>query len=325
MFNWKPQTHSGWQGSHQHGHFPAPRTILMDTGLVGAAILIVIMAWKVVPPRVAGAFEALRPSSQPDAAAQGGALAVQPPINQLDTNALVEMTYDRSPNYRADAITALAERGDIKSLPRVQELQVVDGNDNVQQAASQAEDQFRAHIATALNLSVSDIKYVTATDDGNAYAVSNDSLFGLRDGKWQFINQLPDSPNGIATTPDAETIYLATNLTGLWRSNDRGESWKRIQFGMDTATQLTVTAVTINPEHTWQVFVALAAPGSEPGQKNPLGIFVTSDDGNSWRLLPNSPLNAITTRLVIHLPWTGFIYGVADGTPWRYTLPLEAM
>ncbi len=325
MFNWKPQTHSGWRGSHQPGHFLTPRNLLLDTGLIGAAILIVIMAWRVVPPRLAGAFELLRPSSQPDAAVEGSALVVQPPLSRLDTNALVEMTYDRSSNYRADAITALAERGDIKSLPRVQELQVVDGNDNVQQAAYQAEDQFRAHIATTLNLSVSDIKYVTATEAGNAYAVTNDSLFGLIDGKWQFISHLPDSPNGIATTLDAQTIYLATNLTGLWRSTDRGTTWKRIRFGMDTPTKLTVTAVTINPEHDWQVFIALAALGAEPDQKNPLGIFVTSDDGNSWRLLPNSPVNAITTRLVIHLPWTGFIYGVADGTPWRYTLPLEAM
>ncbi len=325
MFNWKPQTHSGWHGSGHHGHMLTPRNVLLDTALIGAAILILFMAWKIVPPRLASAFDLLRPSSQPDAVAQGGALAVQPPINNLDSNALVEMTYDRSANYRVDAITALAERGEIKALPRVQELQVVDGNDNVQQAAYRAEDQFRAHIATELNLPITDVKYVAATESGNAYAVTNDSLFGLRDGKWQFINQLPDLPNGIATTPDAQTLYLATNLTGLWRSTDEGKTWNRIQFGMDTPTQLTVTAVTINPEHTWQAFVALAAPGAEPGQKNPLGVFVSSDDGGSWRLLPNSPTNAITTRLVIHLPWTGFIYGMADGTPWRYTLPLEAM
>ena len=84
---------------------------------------------------------------------------------------------------------------------------------------------------------------------------------------------------------------------------------------MDTPTQLTGTAAAINPEHPWQVFIALAAPGVEPGQKNPLGIFVTSDECESWHLLPDSPTNAVTTRLVIHLPWMGFLFGVADNTP----------
>ncbi len=324
MFNWKPHMHSGWQWGRHDGHFLSPRNILLDVALIFAAALIIFTAWKVVPPRIAAAVEFLRPSAQTDAAAQGGALVVQPPTTNLDSNALVEMTYDRSPNYRVDAMIALAERGEIRALPRIQELQVVDGNDNVQQSAYKAEDQFRAHVATELNLPVTEIRYIVATESGDAYAVTGDSLFGLRDGKWQFIDQLPDAPNGIAITPDAQTIYLATNLTGLWRSIDSGATWKRIQFGMDTPTQLTVTAVTINPEHSWQVFIALAAPGAE-GQKNPLGVFVSSDDGASWRLLPNSPVNAVTTRLVIHLPWTGFLYGVADSTPWRYTLPLEAM
>lgn len=323
MFNWKPQMHSGWHWSRHNGHFLTPRNILFDVALVFAAALIIFTAWKLVPPRIAAAVELLRPP-QSDGAVQGGPLAVQPPLNNLDSNALVEMTYDRSANYRVDAITALAERGEIRSLPRIQELQVVDGNDNVQQAAYNAEDQFRAHVATELNLGISDIRYIAATDSGIAYAVTNDSLYGTRDGKWQFINQLPDAANGIAITPDGQIMYLATNLTGLWRSSDRGATWKRIQFGMDTPTQLTVTAVTINPEHTWQIFVALAAPAADE-QKNPLGIFVSSDEGASWRLLPNSPMTAITTRIVMHLPWTGFIYGVADGTPWRYTLPLEAM
>jgi hypothetical protein len=324
MFNWKPHMHSGWQWGRHDGHFLSPRNIAVDAALVFAAVMIIFTAWRVVPPRIAAAVESLRAATSPDGDVQDGALAVTPPTANLDSNALVEMTYDRSADYRVDAVTSLAERGEIRALLRIQELQVVDGNDNVQQAAYKAEDQFRAHIATELYLPMTEIRYVVATESGDAYAVSNDSLYALRDGKWQFINQLPDAPNGIATTPDRQTIYLATNMTGLWRSNDSGATWKRIQFGIDTPTQLTVTAVTINPEHSWQIFVALAAPGAD-GQKNPLGVFVSSDDGASWRLLPNSPINAVTTRLVIHLPWTGFLYGVADEIPWRYTLPLEAM
>ncbi len=178
MFNWKPHMHSGWQWGRHDGHFLSPRNILLDVALIFAAALIIFTAWKVVPPRIAAAVEFLRPSAQPEAAAQGGALAVQPPNTNLDSNALVEMTYDRSPNYRVDAMIALAERGEIRALPRIQELQVVDGNDNVQQSAYKAEDQFRAHVATELNLPVTEIRYIVATESGDAYAVTGDSLFG---------------------------------------------------------------------------------------------------------------------------------------------------
>ncbi len=325
MFNWRPQTHSGWQKSHQHGHILIPRNILLDTGLVFAVMLVLLIMWRVAPTRVAGITDLFRGLTAPEPTVQDRVPAVQPPQLPSDTNSLLAMTYDRSSNIRADAVAALAERGEIQALPRVQELLVVDGNDNVQQAAYHAEDQFRAHIATILNLSVSDIKFIAATESGNGFAVTNDSLFAMRDGEWRLVGPLPDAPNGIATTPDAQTLYLATKATGLWHSQDGGKTWNHIQFGVNTPTQLTVTAVAINPEHTWQVFIALAAPGAEPGQKNPLGIFVSSDEGESWRLLPDSPVNAVTTRLVIHLPWTGFLFGLADDTPWRYTLPLEAI
>jgi hypothetical protein len=119
MFNWKPHMHSGWQWGRHDGHFLSPRNILLDVALICAAALIIFTAWKLVPPRIAAAVEFLRSPAQPDAAAQGGAFAVQPPTVNLDSNALVEMTYDRSPNYRADALTALAERGEIRALPQI--------------------------------------------------------------------------------------------------------------------------------------------------------------------------------------------------------------
>lgn len=324
MFNLKTPIHVPAQIKLQT-HVLTPKNIAWDTLIVLAAALIFVLGWTAFPSQEAALVEFVR-GLQAHQAIEVQTAAV---IAATEDNALLSvasldaMTYERSSQARVDGVSGLSERGAIEMLPRIQELQVVDGNDNVQQAAYRAEDQFRAHIATMLNLPVGSIEFIAATESGSAYAVTHADLFALRNGEWQFASHLPNTPNGLAVTSDGRTVYLATSLAGLWRSLDQGETWKHIQFGLDSPTQLTVTAVAINPENAQQIFVALATTGSKSGLNNPLAIFASNDDGESWRLLPDSPMSAITTRLVIHEPWTGYLYGVADGTPWRYMIPTE--
>lgn len=324
MFNLKSQIQSPTQSKLLQPRVLTPKNIVWDMFIVLAAALILVMGWRAFTSQ--GALTDFVRSLQSQQPIEVGASVVNAATEDnalLTVSSLVAMTYDRSSQARVDGVSALGERGAIEMLPRIQELQVVDGNDNVQQAAYRAEDQFRAHIATMLNLPIGSINFIAATESGNAYAVSDADLFGLRNGEWQFVSHLPNTPNGLAVTSDGRVVYLATSLAGLWRSLDQGETWKHIQFGLDSPTRMTVTAVAVNPENAQQIFVALATPGLKSGSNIPLAIFASNDDGESWRLLPDSPMSANTTRLVIHEPWTGYLYGVADGTPWRYMIPIE--
>lgn len=324
MFNSKRQVPIPTQAKLVQTRVLTPRNIAWDMFFVVAAALIFAMGWGAFTSRAALTdFVRSLQSQQPIEVRAAAVHAAAEDNAQLSVSSLVAMTYDRSSQARADGVGALGERGAIEMLPRIQEVQVVDGNDNVQQAAYRAEDQFRAHIATMLHLPVGSIVFIAATEFGHAYAVTEADLFALRNGEWQFASHLPNTPNGLAVTSDGRVVYLATRLAGLWRSLDQGETWKHIQFGLDSPTRLTVTAVAVNPENAQQIFVALATPGSQSGTNIPLAIFASNDDGESWRLLPDSPMSANTTRLVIHEPWTGYLYGVADGTPWRYIIPIE--
>jgi len=95
-----------------------------------------------------------------------------------------------------------------------------------------------------------------------------------------------------------------------------------MQFGLQTPTQLTVTAVVINPGNTEQVYVALSAAGSNPDLPNSLGIASSSDGGMTWEMLPDSPTWSVTHQLVLDRTSPGYLYGLSDVGPWRYELPV---
>jgi hypothetical protein len=71
------------------------------------------------------------------------------------------------------------------------------------------------------------------------------------------------------------------------------------------------------------LYAALVAPGANPGTWDSLGIFSSPDEGKTWMPLPESPFQTITTRLFVDPDAPGYLYGLADDTPWRYQLPSE--
>lgn len=93
---------------------------------------------------------------------------------------------------------------------------------------------------------------------------------------------------------------------------------------METPTQLTVTAIVVDPQDSGQVYIALASRGAEPGIKDPLGISVSTDGGTTWWGLEDSPMDGMTTRLVIDPQRPGWLFGMTMDTPWRYAYALPA-
>jgi hypothetical protein len=175
------------------------------------------------------------------------------------TDTLLEATYDPDTYVQEEAAAALGEIGQIQVLPRLEALQVVQGNSNVQLAAFEAEDQLIGRVAAALMIPRSAVQAVAVAPNGTAYAAISDDLYALSNGLWRRIRHLPASPDGLALGPDGQTIYLATNSVGLYRSKDGGKTWERGTFGMDSSSSSTVTAAAINPSNSQQVYIALAS------------------------------------------------------------------
>ena len=234
---------------------------------------------------------------------------------------LLNATFDPEIKVREVAIAALGEIGALQGLPRLQELQIVQSNFYLQQSAYVAEQRLVEQVAAALQLGPSEVHMLaTGRANDSAYAVTANSLYALRAGVWQWVGTLPDAATGLSVGADAKLLYLATMSAGLYRSRDGGQSWEHIQFGLQAPRDITVTAVVVNPKNAGQIYLALAALEKNSHYKSPMGILASNDDGKSWSVLPDSPRDYVTTRLVFDAATTKYLYGQTGVGAWRYTL-----
>jgi len=237
--------------------------------------------------------------------------------------ALIDATRDPDANVRREAVKSLSALDAWQALPRLEQLVVNEPNSDVRQAAIAAEKSFKNKIAQAIGVLTPDLRDISATtgDVPQIYAVTTSNFYARHGNAWTLVGRLPDVPLAIATGNDSNLIYLATISAGLYRSLDGGETWEHVQFGIQTPTHLTATAVVADSQNSRQVYVALASSGAESGTKDPLGISVSNDGGTTWEILGNSPMDVVTTRLVIDPQSHNYLFGMAGDASWRYALP----
>lgn len=235
-------------------------------------------------------------------------------------NALLAATYDSDGQVRSDAAASLGDIGAIQALPRLEELQLTQGYIDVEMAAFEAQGKVTRQVAAALNVPAAQVQALAVAPNGTAYAAAMSQLFVFDQGDWLPVGPLPDAPNNIAAGPDGQLLYLSTDNSGLYRSENGGRAWEHVQFGRQTPTQLTVTAALVDPSDADRVYIALAADSSIAGELNSLGIAVSEDGGDTFTPLPDSPTASVTTQLLIDRSTPQYLYGLSDVGPWRYEL-----
>ena len=261
--------------------------------------------------------------NDPDAGVRAGAAEVLGLRREYETSTALEAaTHDPKAQVRLQAAMSLGEIYAWQDLPRLAELQVNEGNLYVRVAARAAEETIKARIAHEIGVLENEILAVSATSSNppQLYAATANDLYVRRGATWRQIHSIPDIPLALATGPAANVLYLSTETSGLFRSVDGGETWQHISFGSDAPTEMTVTAIAVDPRDSEQVYAALAAPGATGNGLAGLGIAASSDGGKTWRWLPDAPTHVVTTRLIIDPTAPGDLYGLADDTPWRYEL-----
>ncbi len=234
--------------------------------------------------------------------------------------ALLGATFDPSRQVREAAIRALGDSGAFMALPRLQQLQIVQSNFYIQQAAYLAEQELQDRVAQELGLGLSEVHALAVAPANQIiYAVTTKGLYGNRGQAWSPLAGLPDDPlDVVATSADGSLVYVAT-AAGLTRSDDGGTTWQLVRSVLPLLIPSRVTAVTIDPLDERRVYIAVASTTG----RAVLGIYVTTDGGSTWSPLPEAPLDYVTNRLTLDWSAPEYLFGGTGVGTWRYRLSDE--
>ncbi len=115
--------------------------------------------------------------------------------------------------------------------------------------------------------------------------------------------------SSIAVAPGGERIYIGSANGGVWRSLDKGETWRPLMESFDLNPQffasdsLSVGALALVPGDTWETDILYVGSGeanaahfdSRGGAMFGVGPIISSDGGSNWNTEPvfesSNPMN----------------------------------
>lgn len=122
--------------------------------------------------------------------------------------------------------------------------------------------------------------------DGHLLKASSEGLFQSLDGgkSWQAM-MLPAEITGkgvsqVAVHKDQpDTIYIAGEQIGIWRSRDAGKIWEKVTRGLanESVTALTLHSNGYPRDDSKSLFVWVAG----------VGMFESNDEGENWKRPPD--------------------------------------
>jgi hypothetical protein len=262
--------------------------------------------------------------SDPDAGVRQGVAQILGARRAMEAqDSLFYATYDADPGVRAAAARALGELGATDALPRLEWLEIIEGDAGIRLAARLAENDIAAGIAASLGLKPGDLRVMTvASADGRVYAATAHDLYAPHDQGWARVSALPDVPTALAADGfGGDTVYLGTASRGMFRSDDSGRTWHQTNKGLPGGNSFAVTAITVDPNDLKHVYVTLASmTNSGLSPLMPFGLFQSENGGASWSALTRWNVDEITTRLYIDPSESDTLYGATASGTWQYPL-----
>lgn len=142
------------------------------------------------------------------------------------------------------------------------------------------------------------IRSLVIGPDSRLYALTPEGLFTTQDDVWQKLEALPELAISLAIAPDKpQTLYAGSASSGLYRSLDGGQSWERLNQGLDMppGAALRVTALAIDPENPGHL--ALATAYGLGSQLGPGHLYESHNAGDHWDKVAD--LESLVTNLTI--------------------------
>lgn len=132
-----------------------------------------------------------------------------------------------------------------------------------------------------------DVVYIATGTSRAASAKTGGMLKSTDAGKtWSLLSLIGNAPTSIAIDPvETNRLYVAST-NKIWISRDAGATWTAATSGLPTSGVGRI-ALSISPSSPNVVYASLATPGSPP--QSTLGLWVTTDNGDTWRNFVNKP------------------------------------
>lgn len=107
---------------------------------------------------------------------------------------------------------------------------------------------------------------------------------------------------------DGRVLFLGSRAHGLWRSDDHGARWSRVEAFPALATGESATAIGWRKQHIGIVFVTFDAASGKAGAPTPVvyagvssregGLFRSTDAGRTWQAVPGQPTGLRPNHMV---------------------------
>ena len=136
---------------------------------------------------------------------------------------------------------------------------------------------------------------------------------------------------------DGRVLFFGSRANGLWRSEDQGARWKRVDGFPALATSESAGASNWRQQAIGIVFVAFDPASGSPGAPTPVlyagvssregGLFRSDDAGRSWKAVPGQPTGLRPNHMVRDARGDFLLsYGdepgpdqMRDGAVWRWS------
>jgi len=146
----------------------------------------------------------------------------------------------------------------------------------------------------------------------DAQKITSDTFNGLK-----FRNIGPAMSSGriadIAIHPKNENVwYIAVGSGGVWKTTNAGTTWKPI---FDKETTYSIGSIAIDPSNNHTIWVGT---GENVGGRHVAygdGIYVSHDDGNSWKNMGLKNSEHLST-IIVHPEDSNTIWVASQGPLW---------
>ena len=146
-----------------------------------------------------------------------------------------------------------------------------------------------------------------------AQQLDSATIAGLR---WRNVgnaNYMGRMSDVVGIPGPSKTLFVAAAAGGIWKSTNNGQTWRPV---FDDKRIISMGMLAIAPSDTMQVWAGTGEPNSRNTIEPGAGIYKSTDQGNTWKLMGLEKTQHIG-GIAVHPTNPNIVYVAALGAAWK--------